>query len=121
MELAEAIIQTIIIAATPLAFAALGEAVAEKSGVLNLGVEGMMIVGALAGFAVTLESGSHVAGVVAAAGAGVAAALVFGMLTQFLLSNQVATGSFRPFSFVANRKCLDTPFSIATEAFKPSR
>ena len=92
MELAEAIIQTIIIAATPLAFAALGEAVAEKSGVLNLGVEGMMIVGALAGFAVTLESGSHVAGVVAAAGAGVAAALVFGMLTQFLLSNQVATG-----------------------------
>ena len=52
MELIQAIIASIIVAATPLAFAAIGEVVAEKSGVLNLGVEGMMIVGAIAGFAV---------------------------------------------------------------------
>ena len=92
MDLAEAILQGIIIAATPLVFAAIGELVVERSGVLNLGVEGMMILGAVAGFAVTLDSGSHLAGVVAAAGAGALAALAFALLTQFLLSNQVATG-----------------------------
>lgn len=92
MGLVEAILQGIIVAATPLAFAALGELVVEKSGVLNLGVEGMMILGAIAGFAVSLDSGSHVLGVVAAAAAGALAALAFGVLTQFLMSNQVATG-----------------------------
>lgn len=92
MGLLEAILQGIIVAATPLAFAALGELVVEKSGVLNLGVEGMMILGAIAGFAVSLDSGSHVLGVVAAAAAGALAALAFGVLTQFLMSNQVATG-----------------------------
>ncbi|MEQ9125803.1 MAG: ABC transporter permease, partial [Alphaproteobacteria bacterium] len=92
MGLLEAILQGIIVAATPLAFAALGELVVEKSGVLNLGVEGMMILGAIAGFAVYLDSGSHVLGVVAAAAAGALAALAFGVLTQFLMSNQVATG-----------------------------
>jgi len=92
MGLLEAILQGIIVAATPLAFAALGELVVEKSGVLNLGVEGMMILGAIAGFAVSLDSGSYVLGVVAAAAAGALAALAFGVLTQFLMSNQVATG-----------------------------
>ena len=73
MDLLQAILQGVIIAATPLAFAAVGEVVAERSGVLNLGVEGMMILGAIAGFAVTLDSGSYVVGVVAAAIAGAAA------------------------------------------------
>ncbi|WP_233417116.1 ABC transporter permease [Halovulum marinum] len=81
-----------MIAATPLMLAALGELVVEKSGVLNLGVEGMMIIGAIAGFAVAVETGSPMLGVVAAALAGAALALVFGVLTQMLLSNQVATG-----------------------------
>jgi len=92
MDLLQAILQGVIIAATPLAFAAIGEVVAERSGVLNLGVEGMMILGAIAGFAVTLDSGSYVVGVAAAAIAGAAAACIFGFLTQFLMSNQVATG-----------------------------
>ena len=83
---------SIMIAATPLMLAALGELVVEKSGVLNLGVEGMMIIGAIAGFAVAVETGSPMLGVVAAALAGAALALVFGVLTQMLLSNQVATG-----------------------------
>ena len=58
--------QAFIVAATPLVFAAIGELVVERAGVLNLGVEGMMIVGAIAGFAVTIATGSYVLGIVAA-------------------------------------------------------
>ncbi|MEM8787231.1 MAG: ABC transporter permease [Pseudomonadota bacterium] len=81
-----------MVAAMPLMLAALGEMVVEKSGVLNLGVEGMMIIGAIAGFAIAVESGSALLALVAAALAGAALALVFGVLTQVLLANQVATG-----------------------------
>ncbi len=92
MELAVNILLGIVIAATPLVFAAIGELAVEKAGVLNLGVEGMMIVGAIAGFSATLESGNHLAGLAAAIVAGAAMALLFGLLTQTLLANQVATG-----------------------------
>ena len=92
MDLIVNIMLGIIIAATPLVFAAIGELVVEKSGVLNLGVEGMMIVGAVAGFAATIETGSFLAGVVAAMIAGALVAFLFGALTQTLLANQVATG-----------------------------
>jgi general nucleoside transport system permease protein len=87
-----AIALTVITAATPLLLAALGELVAERSGVLNLGVEGMMLAGAVAGFAATLTTGSHALGILAAALAGAALALVFAVLTLSLLANQVATG-----------------------------
>jgi simple sugar transport system permease protein len=83
---------SVISAATPLLLAATGELVTEKSGVLNLGVEGMMLVGAVIGFAVTLGSGSAVLGIAAAALAGAAMALAFAVLTLTLLANQVATG-----------------------------
>ena len=83
---------SIMVAATPLLMAALGEMVVEKSGVLNLGVEGMMIIGAIAGFAIAVETGSPLLGLAAAAAAGAALSLIFGFLTQVLLSNQVATG-----------------------------
>lgn len=79
-------------AATPLIFAAIGELVAEKSGVLNLGVEGMMLMGAVAAFAVTLTTGSPLLGLLAAMAAATAMALIFGVLTLSLLANQVATG-----------------------------
>jgi len=79
-------------AATPILFAALGELVVERAGVLNLGVEGMMITGALAGFAAAHASGSPALGFIAAAAAGAALSMAFAILTQFLLSNQVATG-----------------------------
>ncbi len=92
MELLLSILTGIAIAATPLIFAALGELVVEKSGVLNLGVEGMMITGAIAGFAVTIATGSYSLGMLAAITAGMAMALLFGCLTQVLMSNQVATG-----------------------------
>ena len=86
------ILAAMITAATPLLLAALGEVVTEKSGVLNLGVEGMMLVGAVSGFAVTVTTGSHAMGILMAACAGVVMALIFAFLTLTLLANQVATG-----------------------------
>ncbi|MDO5620793.1 MAG: ABC transporter permease [Paracoccus sp. (in: a-proteobacteria)] len=86
------LIWMLIAAATPILFAALGEMVAERAGVLNLGVEGMMITGALAGFAAAHLTGSPSVGFMAAALAGAALSLLFGLLTQYLLTNQVATG-----------------------------
>lgn len=91
-ELIIAIIITLIGAATPILLAALGELVVEKSGVLNLGVEGMMLTGAVVGFAVSYSTGNPWIGVLAAAFAGTAASLIFGFLTLTLSSNQVATG-----------------------------
>ena len=81
-----------VVAATPLIYAALGETIVEKSGVLNLGIEGMMLVGAVAGFAATFATGSDTLGFIAAACAGAALSLVFGFLTLSLQTNQVATG-----------------------------
>ena len=82
----------IIVSATPILLAAIGELVVERSGVLNLGVEGMMITGAVAGFAVAVNSGNPALGFVAAAAAGAALSLAFGVLTQLFLANHVATG-----------------------------
>ncbi|MFT3973922.1 MAG: ABC transporter permease [Amaricoccus sp.] len=90
--LAVSILMTVIGAATPLLLAALGELVVEKSGVLNLGVEGMMLVGAVTGFAVTSATGVPALGLVAAMLAAVAASMIFAVLTITLASNQVATG-----------------------------
>ena len=86
------IFMTLAAAATPILLAALGELVTEKAGVLNLGVEGMMMCGAVAGFAVAYSTGSVPLGLLAATLAGVAAAMIFALLTLGLGSNQVATG-----------------------------
>ncbi len=83
---------SMMIAATPLLLAASGELVAERSGVLNLGVEGMMLVGAVTAFALTHLTGSAALGVLAGAAAGLAMALIFAVLTLSLLANQPATG-----------------------------
>ncbi|MCA8023608.1 ABC transporter permease [Burkholderia metallica] len=89
---ASALLSSAIVAAVPLMFAGLGELVTEKSGVLNLGVEGMMLVGAVSGYAVATTTGHPWAGIAAAAAAGAAMALVFAFLTLTMLANQVATG-----------------------------
>jgi ABC-type uncharacterized transport system permease subunit len=86
------ILMSVVGVSTPILIAALGELVVEKSGVLNLGVEGMMLIGAVTGFAVTYATGSPWIGVLAAALAAMIAALMFGYLTLSLTSNQVATG-----------------------------
>lgn len=92
MTLLEAIALTVITASTPLVIAAIGELVVEKSGVVNLGVEGMMIMGAACGFAAAILTGSTVVGVLAAIAAGVAMSLIFAFLTLGLVANQVASG-----------------------------
>lgn len=83
---------SLMVAATPILLAATGELVVEKAGVLNLGVEGMMICGAIAGFVVGVETGHPIVGFLAAALAGAMLSMLFGVLTQIFLSNQVATG-----------------------------
>jgi simple sugar transport system permease protein len=86
------LIASLMVAATPILLAAIGELVVEKAGVLNLGVEGMMITGAIAGFAITVESGSPFFGFIAAAIAGALLSLLFVVLTQIAQANQVASG-----------------------------
>ena len=83
---------TIITASTPLAFAALGELIVEKSGVLNLGVEGMMVVGAVMAFATGVTTGSATLAILVGALSGALVAGLFGFLVLILLSIQVATG-----------------------------
>ena len=87
-----AAIITVVNVSTPILLAATGELVVEKSGVLNLGIEGMMLVGAIAGFAVTFEIGNPWLGVLAAAAAAALASMLFAVLVLSLGSNQVATG-----------------------------
>jgi simple sugar transport system permease protein len=92
MGILEAILLTVITAATPLVIAAAGELVTERSGVLNLGVEGMMIMGAVCAFAATQATGSPYVGILAGIAAGALFSLLFGFLTLTLVANQVATG-----------------------------
>lgn len=88
----ESILITIITASTPLLLASIGELVTERSGVLNLGLEGMMVMGAVAAFAVSQMTGSPYLGALGGIAAGVLMSLLFGFLTLSLVANQVATG-----------------------------
>jgi general nucleoside transport system permease protein len=92
VELAEAIILSVLTASTPLLIAATGELVTERSGVLNLGVEGMMIMGAAAGFGGAWLSGSIIVGALSGIIAGMLMSLIFALMTLGLAVNQVATG-----------------------------
>src|SRR6266436_56657 len=92
MGLLEAIIVSVIAASTPLLLAAAGELVAERAGVLNLGLEGMMIMGAACGFASAYFTGSVIAGALGGILAGMLMSAVFAALTLGLAVNQVAAG-----------------------------
>lgn len=86
------LLASLMVASTPILLAALGELVVERSGVLNLGVEGMMITGAVTGFAVAVATGSPLLGFLGAAVGGAALSALFAVLVLWLRSNQVATG-----------------------------
>jgi general nucleoside transport system permease protein len=86
------ILASTVAAATPLVIAALGVLVSERAGVLNLGVEGMMLIGAVTAFAVGVSSDSLLLGYAVAMIAGVSVSLLFAVLTLSLQTNQVATG-----------------------------
>ena len=92
MGMWESILLTIATAATPLLIAAIGELVVERSGVLNLGVEGMMVMGAVCGFAGAMITGSPWMGILSGVAAGAAFSMLFAFLTLTIATNQVATG-----------------------------
>ena len=92
IDLLESILFATIVAGTPLIIVALGQLIAEKSGVLNLGAEGMMAMGAIAGFAITFHTGNPWLGVLAGMVAGALMSLLFAIVVLTLMGNQVATG-----------------------------
>ncbi|AWI75201.1 ABC transporter permease [Parazoarcus communis] len=111
-----------VVAGTPLIIVSLGLLVNEKAGVLNLGAEGMMAMGAVAAFAVTHHTGSPWLGVLAGMGAGMAVSLVFGLLTLTLQANQVASGLALAIFGVGLSAFIGKPFeSIALPAVPPIR
>ena len=86
------LIASLMVASTSILLAATGELIVEKSGVLNLGVEGMMIIGAICGFIICVEFNSPILGLFGAALGGAFLSIIFGLVTQILLANQVASG-----------------------------
>jgi len=92
MDTVIALLATAVSAGTPLLYAALGEILCERSGVLNLGVEGMMLAGAVCGFLVAVETQSPAAGIVAAMLAGGALAAIHAFMTTTLRVNQIISG-----------------------------
>jgi len=81
-----------IVLGTPLAYAALGELIAERAGVMNLGVEGMMLIGAVVGFIVTVRTQNAFLGMAGAVVAGAALASVHAVMTVGLRVNQIVMG-----------------------------
>ena len=92
IELIVGILEIILIATTPLVFAGIGELVTEKSGVLNLGVEGMMLVGAVTAFVSLVITGNYLIAFLISILSGIVMSGLFAILVLFLMSNQIATG-----------------------------
>lgn len=86
------LVAALMVNSVPIMLAATGELVVEKSGVLNLGVEGMMIMGAICGFATAVATGNPYLGFLGGALGAMALSSVFAVLTQVLQTNQVASG-----------------------------
>lgn len=92
MEALISFLAAAVVAGTPLLFATLGEVITERAGHLNLGVEGMMLMGAVVGFQVGLSTQSPSLAMFAAMLGGAAGALIYAVLTITLRANQVVTG-----------------------------
>jgi simple sugar transport system permease protein len=127
IELVDATLLVSILAAmvriaTPLLLAALGELVAERAGVLNLGVEGTMLTGAFAGFLAAWLTGSAAVGVLAAASAGVALALVMAFLAATLKVEQIVAGlALNLLASGATLYCYKIVFADRTASFPTIR
>lgn len=91
-EVLIAVLQRALVAGTPLLIATLGEIIAERSGVLNLGIEGMLAMGAVSAFIVTLTTGSPLLGLLVAVGVGALTALLHAIVTVTFQANQVVSG-----------------------------
>ena len=92
LEVLIGVLNIVLIATTPLIFAGIGELVTEKSGVLNLGVEGMMLVGAVTAFVTLVITGSYFLAFLFSILSGIVMSGLFAILVLFLMSNQIATG-----------------------------
>src|SRR6185295_9511136 len=114
MDILTAILVATVVAGTPLILTALGELVTERAGVLNLGAEGTMAVGAIAGFAIAHGTGSATAGAIAGVIAGALMGLLFGILTLTLLANQVASGLALSIFGVGLSAFVGKPYEAAT-------
>ncbi|MCC6197643.1 MAG: ABC transporter permease [Burkholderiales bacterium] len=122
METAANLVLLTLAAGTPLVYAALGELVTEKAGVLNLGVEGMMLVGAVVAFIVAATTKSPWLGVLAGMVAGSALALVFAVVTLTLQANQVASGLALSLFGVGLSAFIGLPYvSVVIEPIAPVR
>ncbi|MDP3846635.1 MAG: ABC transporter permease [Pseudomonas sp.] len=114
INLISAILFATLVAGTPLIIVALGELISEKAGVLNLGAEGTMAMGAVAGFAVTHYSGNAYLGVLAGMSAGALMSLLFALLTLTLMANQVASGLALAIFGVGLSAFIGKPFESLT-------
>jgi len=120
MEHLATLVALTLAAGTPLVFAALGELVVEKSGVLNLGVEGMMLTGAVVSFIVAANTGHPWFGVLAGMVAAAALSIAFAVLALSLMANQVATGLALSLFGVGLSAFIGLPYvSIVIEGIKP--
>lgn len=88
----EVLLYATIKAGTPILFATLGAIIMERSGIINLGIEGLMLIGALSGFATALFTGNLFLAVLASFFAGVAAGSIHGVITIYLRGNQIVSG-----------------------------
>lgn len=121
-NLVTAMLFATVVAGTPLIIVALGLLINEKAGVLNLGAEGMMAMGAVVAFALTHASGSPWLGALGGLAAGLAMALVFGFLTLTLQANQVASGLALAIFGVGLSAFIGKPFeAVALQAIPPVR
>ena len=114
INLISAILFATLVAGTPLIIVALGELISEKAGVLNLGAEGTMAMGAVAGFAATHYTGNPYLGVLAGMSAGALMSLLFGLLTLTLMANQVASGLALAIFGVGLSAFIGKPFESLT-------
>jgi simple sugar transport system permease protein len=104
------VIASSIMSGTSLLYATLGEVVGERAGIVNLGLEGIMLIGAASGFAATVLTGSPYLGVVAAALAGAAANMIFAYLVVGRRANQLATGLSLMFFGIGMSALIGRPF-----------
>jgi len=92
LELLTGLLQSTVTMAVPLLLAALGELLAERAGVINVGIEGLLLTGAFVAMAVTYFSGAPVLGLMAAGGAGLLLAALFAYVVVVHSANQVVAG-----------------------------
>lgn len=120
MEMVLPVLAAAVQAGTPIFYATVGEILMERAGILNLGVEGAMLVGALAGFWVSMVTGSPWLGLAAAAGAGAVACLLHGAVCTYGQANQVVSGLALTILATGLANFLGTPYvGLAAPGFDP--